>query len=344
MAEVANHAPSPGISLTPTPTNQTTSISPSQPQLKPHQQIKYPLWFGGSASCIAVAVSHPLDLIKVRMQMASTETQGIGAQAQPKIGPVGTAVRILRTEGVRGLYAGFSAGFMRQLTYGTTRIATYESLKCHFLSSSQPQSPLTLTLLASLSGTFGAIPGNASDLANTRMQNDSSLPSHLRRNYKNVLDAWRQMYVSEGILFWTKGLAANALRCGVMTGCQLGSYDYFKSVLSPFALGDTVTQGGSSVLAAFVATSVASPVDVVKTRLMGSSSSGASTGSGGAGGGAGKGVVAVIAELMKREGLWWVVRGWVPSFVRLGPQTVVTLVMLEEHRRVYRRFYLDIES
>ena len=31
-----------------------------------HGPIHYPLWFGGSASCFAACVTHPLDLSKSR--------------------------------------------------------------------------------------------------------------------------------------------------------------------------------------------------------------------------------------------------------------------------------------
>ncbi|XMA12999.1 hypothetical protein WAI453_005790 [Rhynchosporium graminicola] len=33
--------------------------------------LRYPFWFGGSASCFAACVTHPLDLVKVT-QVAST--------------------------------------------------------------------------------------------------------------------------------------------------------------------------------------------------------------------------------------------------------------------------------
>lgn len=33
-----------------------------QPQKKVVKKIHYPFWFGGSASCFAAAVTHPLDL------------------------------------------------------------------------------------------------------------------------------------------------------------------------------------------------------------------------------------------------------------------------------------------
>ncbi|KAL2813146.1 mitochondrial carrier domain-containing protein [Aspergillus granulosus] len=263
------------------------------------------------------------------MQMKPGEVKGAGAEAPT--GTLGTAMRILRSEGVRGLYAGFSAGFTRQLTYGTIRIATYETLKHHFTPSSTtstPASPLTLTLLASLSGFLGAIPGNASDIANIRMQNDASLPPHKRYNYRHVLHAWSSMYRSDGLFFWTKGILPNAFRCAMMTGCQLGSYDIFKGLFGGLVSRDqregVIVHTGASLGAAFVATTVCSPVDVVKTQLMG-------------GGGEGKrSVLRVVADLTKSDGVLWVFRGWLPSFVRLGPQTVATLILLEQHKKVYR--------
>jgi hypothetical protein len=30
-------------------------------------------------------------------------------------------------------------------------------------------------------------------------------------------------------------------------------------------------------------------------------------------------------------------RGWVPSFIRLGPHTIATFLFLEEHKKLYRK-------
>lgn len=38
-------------------------------ELKEHHDIHYPLWFGGSASCFAVTLTHPLDLSKFVVKM-----------------------------------------------------------------------------------------------------------------------------------------------------------------------------------------------------------------------------------------------------------------------------------
>jgi dicarboxylate transporter 10 len=35
---------------------------PQQQVVKPVKKVHYPFWFGGSASCFAAAVTHPLDL------------------------------------------------------------------------------------------------------------------------------------------------------------------------------------------------------------------------------------------------------------------------------------------
>ncbi|KAK9850127.1 hypothetical protein MYU51_012437 [Penicillium brevicompactum] len=41
-----------------------TQVAPVQNASKP-KQVHYPFWFGGSASCFAAGVTHPLDLVKV---------------------------------------------------------------------------------------------------------------------------------------------------------------------------------------------------------------------------------------------------------------------------------------
>jgi hypothetical protein len=61
------------------------------------KKVHYPFWFGGSASCFAAMVTHPLDLVKVRLQ-----TRGPGAPTSM----VGTFGHILKHNGVLGLYSG----------------------------------------------------------------------------------------------------------------------------------------------------------------------------------------------------------------------------------------------
>jgi dicarboxylate transporter 10 len=43
-----------------------------------------------------------------------------------------------------------------------------------------------------------------------------------------------------------------------------------------------------------------------------------------------------LRTIQRKEGIIWVFRGWVPSFIRLGPQTTITMLLFEQHKKLYR--------
>lgn len=180
--------------------------------------------------------------------------------------------------------------------------------------------------MASASGFLGGIAGNPADVLNVRMQHDAALPVEQRRNYKNAIDGMIRMTREEGFKSLFRGVWPNSMRAVLMTASQLASYDFFKqTLLAHTPLTDNLTTHFSaSFLAGFVATTVCSPVDVIKTRVMSSGES--------------EGLVKLLVRVNKMEGAGWMWRGWVPSFVRLGPHTVVTFLFLEQHKRLYRKF------
>jgi len=210
------------------------------------------------------------------------------------------------------------------VTYGSTRFAIYESMKDKATTETSAPTMLILIPAATVSGLAGAAVGNPADIANVRMQSDASLPRHLRRNYRNVFDALAKIYQAQGFRGHFQGVLPNCIRGGLMTSCQLASYDGFKHfILENSRLEDSVeTQLLSSVLASLVATTICSPFDVVKTRLMNLAQ--------------GDSVLRLVGEFTQKEGVRWVFRGWLPSFARLGPHTVATLLILEQHKRIYR--------
>lgn len=70
-------------------------------------------------------VAHPLDLIKVRMQL-----QGQGGEALgPKLNMLTMGAKIGRTEGALGLLKGVDASMARQCVYSGTRFGMYDVLK-----------------------------------------------------------------------------------------------------------------------------------------------------------------------------------------------------------------------
>lgn len=224
----------------------------------------------------------------------------------------GTVMSIIRSpQGIPGLYQGLSASLMRQLTYSTVRFGVYEELKTRMAQKNNGVAPSGVALvgLASLSGAIGGLSGNGADIVNVRMQGDAALAPEKRRNYKHAVDGMLRMAREEGGLkAWFRGVGPNSVRAAIMTASQLASYDVFKKMilgLTPLEDGLT-THFSASFLAGVVAATVTSPVDVIKTRVMSASQKG-------------QGITSLVLDITKKEGPAWVFRGWVPSFLRLGP-------------------------
>jgi len=215
-----------------------------------------------------------------------------------------TFTHIIKNEGVLGLYSGISASLLRQMTYATVRFGIYEEMKQHV--GPNPSFPLLVTM-ASVSGFAGGIAGNFADVLNVRMQNDTMLPVHERRNYKHAVDGMFRMAREEGLKSWFRGWGPNSSRAAVQTASQLASYDVAKRLIMDYSnMGDTLpTQLSASFLAGVTAATVTNPIDVIKTRMMSAKGNGS--------------VLDLVMNMYKKDGIRWIVKGWVPSFLRLGP-------------------------
>ncbi|KAK4353926.1 hypothetical protein RND71_026120 [Anisodus tanguticus] len=310
---------------------------------------------GGIASIIAGCSTHPLDLIKVRMQLQG-EASGtapvqtlrpalafhptnhahvpITPPSVPRVGPVGVGVRIVQQEGIAALYSGVSATVLRQTLYSTTRMGLYDMLKTKWTDPNTNNMPLGKKIVAGLiAGGIGAAVGNPADVAMVRMQADGRLSAPQRRNYKSVVDAISQMTKSEGITSLWRGSSLTVNRAMLVTASQLASYDEFKEMilkkgLMKDGLGTHVT---ASFAAGFVASVVTNPVDVIKTRVMNM-----------------KveprkappycGALDCAMKTIKAEGPMALYKGFIPTISRQGPFTIVLFVTLEQVRKLLKDF------
>lgn len=215
------------------------------------------------------------------------------------------------------------------MTYSTTRFGVYEALKERLSHDAEQPSLLTLIGISSASGFLGGIAGNPADVLNVRMQHDAALPKAERRNYKHAIDGLIRMSREEGWHALWRGVWPNSARALLMTASQLASYDGFKRALldakSLKMKDDLTTHFSASLLAGFVATTICSPVDVIKTRVMSAKEK--------------SNMSTLLVDIYRKEGLTWMFKGWVPSFIRLGPHTIVTFLFLEQHKKLYRRWH-----
>lgn len=219
-----------------------------------------------------------------------------------------------------------TASLLRQITYSTTRFGVYEELKIMSTGEEGRPSFPALLAMASTSGFLGGIVGNPADILNVRMQNDAGLPAAERRNYKHAIDGMVRMIREEGFTSLFRGVWPNSTRAMLMTASQLATYDLFKQeLLARAKMKDNLTTHfTASFLAGFVATTVCSPVDVIKTRVMSAQTK--------------ESIFQLVTRITSEEGLRWMFKGWVPSFVRLGPHTIATFIFLEQHKKLYRKW------
>ncbi|KAG0298726.1 Mitochondrial dicarboxylate transporter [Dissophora globulifera] len=279
--------------------------------LKPSLKTRDPFWLGGAASCAAAFVSHPFDLAKVRLQT----TQGANKQ-----GMITTMINVARNEGFFALYTGLSASLLRQGTYSTVRFGTYDLLKDRFAPKDGSRIPVsTMILCGVLAGCVGGGFGNPADVVNIRMVNDGKLPKEQQRHYKHAIDGLYRIIKEEGPAQLMRGLGTNINRAVLMTASQLVSYDGAKRQLlaTPWFTDNLATHFASSLLAGLVATTVCAPLDVLKTRIMNSSGGDTSSSK-------------MFVQIVKSEGPSALFKGWLPAFLRLGPHTIVTFIVLEQ--------------
>ncbi|KAF6767120.1 Mitochondrial substrate/solute carrier [Kalmanozyma brasiliensis GHG001] len=273
---------------------------------------KYPFYLGGCAASIAALFTHPLDLTKTRMQTASSRQ-----------GMFSLLLSTFRTEGPRGLYVGLSASLLRQMTYSVTRFGAYDWLKARTLDSNggKPLGPLQMALCASAAGAAGGLAGNPADILLVRMTSDVNRKPADRYGYPNAISGLARMTKEEGVGSLFRGLGPNTVRAVLMNASQLATYDVFKNLLlssNLFSEG-TALHFSASFMAGTVATTVCSPADVIKSRVMNAA-------------GSGEGVLKALRGDLRKEGVGFLFRGWTPAWMRLSPNTIIVFVVLEKLR------------
>lgn len=325
---------------------------------------------GGIASIVAGCSTHPLDLIKVRMQLQGEQSlQPIQPQlyslrpalafpnssaisvsnvvdvhllpipTRPQVtvksaGPLSVGMKILQTEGASALFSGISATVLRQTLYSTTRMGLYEVFKQKWSDPNSGNFSLGKKIAAGLiAGGIGAAVGNPADVAMVRMQADGRLPISQRRNYKGVADAITKMSREEGVASLWRGSSLTVNRAMIVTASQLASYDQIKeAILDRGVMKDGLgTHVTASFAAGFVAAVASNPVDVIKTRVMNMKvEPGTAPPYSGA--------IDCALKTIRAEGPMALYKGFIPTISRQGPFTVVLFVTLEQVRKFLKDF------
>lgn len=273
-----------------------------------------PFAIGGTAGIASTTCVHPIDMVKVRLQLAGEGSRG---GVRPTF--VSVARQVVAEGGVLNLYSGLSAGYLRQVVYGTARLGLFATFMDMFEQRAQVTGSnvgFAERCVAGLgAGGLGALIGTPAEVVLVRMQSDSAKPKEQQSNYRSVFDALARIARSEGIRGLWAGACPTIVRAMASNFGQLTFFSESKSQLQRHTnLSAPATTVTASCIAGFFAAFFSLPLDMVKTRIQ-------QQFKGSAVAIPYDGAVDCIVKIAKNEGYLRFFRGFMPYFLRMAPHS-----------------------
>lgn len=285
----------------------------SESRKDPSLQLKLTLTALSAMS--AETATFPIDLTKTRLQLHGEPTNAFRV-----------ASKIVKGEGVAGLYKGLSPAILRHLMYTPIRIVGYEQLRNSVIGDKGSLSLVEKAAVGGISGMIAQVVASPADLVKVRMQADGRLGE---RRYVNVVDALRKIVASEGVGGLWRGVVPNMQRAFLVNMGELACYDHAKRFVIEKGITNDNVYGHTlaSFMSGLAATSLSCPADVVKTRMMnqaGGKSDGSDIGY--------RNSVDCLVRTVRGEGMRALWKGFFPTWARLGPWQFVFWVSYEKFR------------
>eukprot|EP00811_Abedinium_folium_P005088 NODE_14685_length_1093_cov_2.988613.p2 GENE.NODE_14685_length_1093_cov_2.988613~~NODE_14685_length_1093_cov_2.988613.p2 ORF type:complete len:298 (-),score=107.37 NODE_14685_length_1093_cov_2.988613:119-1012(-) len=274
-----------------------------------------PFVTGSISGCFSTCCIQPIDMVKVRVQLAAAEGRATS--------PFKVTGDLLRDDGIVGMYAGLSAGLMRQVFYTGARLGLYDIFTDMAKEPGEKAMPFWKTTVCSLSaGGIAAIIGNPADLSLIRMQADTLLPKAEQRGYRHVGHALSSIVKHEGPAGLLKGGAPTAVRAMALNFGMLGFNTLAKDQLAAMGCekGGKAQVFGASAIAGFFASFFSLPFDYVKTQVQKMKPDPVT------GEMPFKGPVDCAVRQVKIGGITRLWTGFPTYYVRIAPHAMITLI------------------
>ncbi|EHB11995.1 Solute carrier family 25 member 34 [Heterocephalus glaber] len=308
-----------------------------QAQLAPGMEAVEPvppeldLVLGASACCLACVLTNPLEVVKTRLQLQG-ELQAQGTYPRLYRGLVGSMAAVARADGLWGLQKGLTAGLLYQGLMNSVRFYCY-SLACQAGLSQQPGGTVVAGAVA---GALGAFVGSPAYLVKTQLQAQTvaTMAVGHQHQHQSVLGALETIWRQQGLLGLWRGVGGAVPRVMVGSAAQLATFTSAKVWVQeqqwlPEDSWLVALAGGmiSSVAVAVVMT----PFDVVSTRLYNQPVDGAGRGQ------LYGGLADCLVKTCHQEGPSALFKGLGPAYLRLGPHTILSMLLWDELRKLARR-------
>ncbi|KAE8697754.1 Mitochondrial arginine transporter BAC2 [Hibiscus syriacus] len=158
----------------------------------------------------------PVELVKIRLQLQNTSSH---------TGPMSVAKTILKTEGLRGLYRGFTISALRDAPAHGFYFWTYEYVREQLhpgCRKSGEETLRTMVMAGGLAGVASWVCCYPLDVVKTRLQAQSPATAH---KYKGIIDCLQKSVKQEGYSVLWRGLGTAVARAFVVNGAIFSAYE-----------------------------------------------------------------------------------------------------------------------
>lgn len=167
---------------------------------------------GGGAGLFQVAATNPMEIVKLRMQLQGES--GVNKSAAATVGDLG----------VKGLYRGVGACWLRDVPFSFIFFPLFANLKIAFNGEN---SLVGLFSAGAVAGSLAAGSVTPFDVVKTRLQVVGG-----DAKYKGILDCMGKIYREEGAAAFSKGLLPRMVVQAPLFGITLMSYEFLKYLYS----------------------------------------------------------------------------------------------------------------
>uniref|UniRef100_A0A3P9B0H3 Solute carrier family 25 member 12 n=1 Tax=Maylandia zebra TaxID=106582 RepID=A0A3P9B0H3_9CICH len=167
---------------------------------------------GGCAGASQVIFTNPLEIVKIRLQVAGEITTG------PRV----SALSVVRDLGFFGLYKGAKACFLRDIPFSAIYFPVYAHTKTQLADEQGRLGPLQLLSAGAIAGIPAASLVTPADVIKTRLQVAARAG---QTTYSGVIDCFKKILREEGFRALWKGAGARMCRSSPQFGVTLVTYE-----------------------------------------------------------------------------------------------------------------------
>ncbi|XP_020710504.1 calcium-binding mitochondrial carrier protein Aralar1 isoform X1 [Athalia rosae] len=167
---------------------------------------------GACAGGSQVVFTNPLEIVKIRLQVAGEIAGG------SKV----SALSVVKELGLFGLYKGARACLLRDVPFSAIYFPTYAHLKTKMADEGGYNTPVSLLIAGAMAGVPAAALVTPADVIKTRLQ---VVARQGQTTYNGVTDCARKIYREEGARAFWKGATARVLRSSPQFGVTLFTYE-----------------------------------------------------------------------------------------------------------------------